>query len=213
MKTKKLSELSHFGRHNTTFIGDVATGKSNAIMQTVNMHPESVAIFLNGDLFGDYIREVDVKIDVDSSINRDKLISFLSAPMTTKGSRIFMNISENDGAFHVITEIMKQHMDIEYVLIFNLVNQDGYSLLECITGLENSRIYLEAQYMQEADREILRKADRVLFKTPNAIIKLFHGNSAIEKARATLKCGEALYISEGHEICKVCFDDVKNAEQ
>lgn len=214
MKTKELSELSHFGKAAiTAFIGDIATGKSNAIVQTVSMNPKSVAIFLSADLFSDYIRNDDVTIDVDSSMDKDALVSCLSVPMATKGSRIFMNISENAGVLPIITEIMKRHMDIGYVLVFNQVNQGGYSLLECIAGLENSRIHLEAQYMQEVDREILRKADRVLFKTPNAIIKLLHGNSDMEKTRAKLKCGEALYISEGHEVCKVCFDDVKNAEQ
>lgn len=85
--------------------------------------------------------------------------------------------------------------------------------MEGITGIENARIFLEAQYMQEVDREILRKADRVLFITPNAIVKLLHGKSDIEKARATLKCGEALYLSNWHKICKVCFEKMKNTEK
>lgn len=206
MKTKKSSELSNFGKANiTAFIGDVAIGKSYAIMQTVSMNPDAVAIFLNGKLFSDYIRNDDVIVDVDSSIDRDKLISCLSVPMAIKGSHIFMNRSENAGVLPVMTEIMKQHMNIEYILVFNQVNQDASSLMEGITGIENARIFLEAQYMQEVDREILCKADRVLFKTPNAIVKFLHGKSDIEKTRATLKRGEALYLSSGHEICKVCF--------
>ncbi len=207
MKTKKISELPHFGRNGITiFCGGVGISKSNAIVQTVSMNPEAVAIFLNAKLFSEYIRNDDVTIDMNSSMDKDALVSCLSVPMATKGSRIFMNIFENDGVLPVIAEIMKQHMDIEYVLVFHQANQEGSSLLECIAGLENSRIHLEAQYMQEVDREILRKADRVLFKTPNAIIELLHGNSDMEKTRAKLKCGEALYISEGHEVCKVCFE-------
>lgn len=211
MKTKKLSELTHFGKATiTAFIGDVATGKSNAIVQTVSMNPETVVIFLSADLFSDYIRNDDVTIDVESSMDKDAFVRCLSAPMTTKGSRIFMNISENADVLTVVTEIMKQHSNIEYILVFNRNYQDDSSLMEYVTGLDNSRILFETQYISAVDQEILCKADRVLFKTPNAIIKLLHGNSDIEKTRAKLKCGEALYISEGHEICKVCFENVHN---
>lgn len=48
MKPKKISELPHFGRNGITiFCGGVGTGKSSAIVQTVSMNPEAVAIFLN----------------------------------------------------------------------------------------------------------------------------------------------------------------------
>lgn len=207
MKTKKLSELTHFGKATiTAFIGDVATGKSNAIVQTVSMNPETVAIFLSADLFSEYFRNDDVTIDVDSSMDKDALVSCLSVPMITKGNRIFMNISENAGVLTVITEIMKQHSNIEYVLVFNRDDQDGSSLMEYVTGLDNLRIILETQYIHEVDQEILCNAAEVLFWTPTSAIKYSNNSYSIERKRASLKCGEALYVSEGHEVCKVCFD-------
>ena len=65
-------------------------------------------------------------------------------------------------------------------------------------------------YIQENQEHTLRTMDRVLFKTLNANVKLLHSNSPIEKERAILDCGEALYISEGNEICKVCFANAHN---
>lgn len=208
MKTKKISELPRFGRNGITiFCGGVGTGKSNAIVQTVSMNPEAVAIFLNAKLFNDYIRNDDITIDVDNSMDKETLVSCLSVPMTTKGSRIFMNIIEsNDRVQHIIAEIMKQHPNIEYVLVFNRNDQDDSSLTEYITGLDNSRIFLETQYIHEVDQEILCNADGVLFWTPTSAIKYSNSGYSIERTRASLKCGEALYVSEGHEICKVCFD-------
>ncbi|MBR6618334.1 MAG: hypothetical protein IKL00_10755 [Oscillospiraceae bacterium] len=206
MKTRKLSELPHFGRNGVTvFWGSAGIGKSNAIMQTVSMNPESVAIFMNGELFSDYIRNDDVTINVDDSMDKDSLVSSLSVPMTTKGSRIFMNVTgSKDSVQHVIIEIMKQHPNNEYILVFNRINQDGVILKECVT--ENSRVFLETQYIHDVDHEIIYNADGVLFWTPSSCIKYSNSDYNIERMRATLKCGEALYISEGHEDCKVCFD-------
>lgn len=208
MKTRKLSELPHFGRNGVTvFWGSAGIGKSNAIMQTVSMNPESVAIFLNADLFSDYIRNDDVTIKVDGSMDKDTLISSLSVPMATKGSRIFMNIPvSNDMVQHVIIEIMKQHTDIGYILVFNRIAQNGVVLKECVT--ENSRVFLETHYIHDVDHEIIYNADGVLFWTPPSCIKYSNSDCNIERIRATLKCGEALYISEGHEDCKVCFEKI-----
>ena len=208
MKTKKISELPHFGRNGITiFCGGVGTGKSNAIVQTVSMTPEVVAIFLNAKLFSEYIRNDDVTIDVDNSMDEEALVSSLSVPMATKGSSIFMNITEsNDRVQYIIAEIMKQHPNIEYVLVFNQNDQDDSSLTEYITGFDNSRIFFETQYIHEVDQEILCNTDVVLFWTPTSIIKYSNSSYSIERTRATLKCGEALYVSEGHEVCKICFD-------
>ncbi len=207
MKTKNLASLTHFAKAPVTiFQGVVGSGKSNAIMQTIATNPEAVAVFLNGELWSDYIRETDTIIRVDDS----NLAAQLSAPISTEGSRIFMDVaSAYEDAISVIVGMVKVNPDREYIFILNNTPDNNLVSMESLKELtlKNSRIFIETQCSPDIDRDVLRAMDRVLFKTLNANVKLLYGD-AIEKERAVLECGEALYISENAEICKIHFSKI-----
>lgn len=211
MNTKNLSTLARLGKAPVTiFQGEVASGKSNAIMQTIAMNPETVVVFLNGNLWSDYIRSKDTIVRIEDSDTIDNLADQLPTPITTNGNRIFMDI---DGAHEeimpVIAAMVKENPDREYIFILNNTSNNSHVSLDFLGKLtpSNTRIYIETQCSLDIDRDILRTMDRVLFKTLNANVKLLYGD-AIEKERAVLECGEALYISENAEICKIHFSKI-----
>lgn len=207
MKTKKLTNLAHFAKAPVTiFQGEVGSGKSNAIMQTIATNPEAVAVFLNGELWSDYIRGTNTIIRVDDL----NLTAQLSAPISTKGSRIFMDVTSTyEDVISVIVGMAKANPDREYIFILNNTPDNNLVSMESLKELtlKNSRIFIETHCSPDIDRDILRTMDRVLFKTLNANVKLLYGD-AIEKERAVLECGEALYISENAEICKIHFSKI-----
>lgn len=205
--------LPHFGKAPVTvFQGVDGSGKTTAIMQTVAMNPEAAVVFLNGNLWSHYIRSNDsvVRIEDSDGITIENLVDQLSTPITTKGRRIFMDI---DGAHEevmpVIAAVVKENSDKEYIIVLNNTPNNSFvsmNFLEKLT-LSNTRTYIETQCSLDIDRDILRTMDRVLFKTLNANVKLLYGDT-IEKERAVLECGEALYISENAEICKIHFSKI-----
>lgn len=215
MKTTNISTLIHFGKAPVTiFQGEVGSGKANAIMQTVAMNPEAIVIYLSADHWTDYIRDTDIIIRAYQPDTPENLVGLLSVPMTIEGSRIFLEVSDAyENVLSVIAAMVKENPDKEYIFIFNNIPHNNLTSMENLKELvcNNTRIYIETQCTLDVDGDILRTADRVLFKTLNAYVKLLHSKSSIEKERAILGCGEALYISENSEICKICFANVHNS--
>lgn len=120
--------LPHFGKASVTvFQGVAGSGKTTAIMQTVAMNPEAVAIFLNVNLWSDYIRSKDTIVRIEDSDTIDNLVDQLSTPITTNGSRIFMDI---DGAHEevmpVIAAMVKENPDREYIFVLNNTSNNSH---------------------------------------------------------------------------------------
>lgn len=212
LKKYKSREFSNI----VTFLGAVASGKSNAIIQTIAKNPKVITIFFNIDHWKDYIRDIDTVISMDelgNFHNKKEFNNPLPSLFTVEGNRIFLNISDVSEIFvSRIQDMMKAiaaNMDEEYIIVIDDSLYPEFSAVinsfTVLKGRNNCTVFIEtqnAEWVQELNNGKLGPVDVVAFKMTDIqsinilcdeYATVFNKTIMSEKL-LHLSCGEALYI-------------------